>query len=142
MMSAIFNRRFAGNYLSTLIVMGLAYWILRDLSGFHRGMLQAQWQFGNLDIDFAITIHQLLSSLVAFYAVILIPYYVRYPWLHSKGFVFFQGLWFSLLRLRRPMSRARAARAGKLPFHLPLKGGLSPAAKQAGLALPKHLQWF
>jgi protein-S-isoprenylcysteine O-methyltransferase Ste14 len=135
MMSAIFTRRFAGNYLSTLVVMGLAYWTLRDLSGFHRGMLQAQWQFGNLDIDFAITIHQLLSSLVAFYAVILIPYYVRYPWLHSKAFVFFQGLWFSLRRLRRPMSRARAARGAKLPFHLPLKAGLSPAAKQAGLAL-------
>jgi protein-S-isoprenylcysteine O-methyltransferase Ste14 len=135
MMSAIFTRRFAGNYLSTLVVMGLAYWTLRDLSGFHRGMLQAQWQFGNLDIDFAITIHQLLSSLVAFYAVILIPYYVRYPWLHSKAFVFFQGLWFSLRRLRRPMSRARAARGAKLPFHLPLKAGLSPAAKPAGLAL-------
>ena len=109
----ITTRGFAANYFSTLAVMALAYWIIFDLSGFHRGMIQAQWQFGNLDIDFVITIHRLLTALIAFYAVILIPYYLRYPWLHSKAFVFLQGLWFSLLRCRRPVSRARAARGAK-----------------------------
>jgi protein-S-isoprenylcysteine O-methyltransferase Ste14 len=133
-MSALFRRRFFANYFSTLLVIGLAYWVLRDLSGFHRNMLQAQWQFGNLDIDFVITIHGLFQTLIAFYAVILIPYYVAHPWMRSKASIFLQGLWFSLLRLRRPLSRARAARL-KQPFRLPLKGALSGAAKQAGLAL-------
>ena len=134
MMSAIFSRRFAANYLSTLLIVCLAYWFLRDVSGFHRSMLQAQWQFGNLDIDFVITVHRLFQSLIAFYAVILIPYYARHPWMRSKASIFLQGLWFSFLRLRRPLSRARAARL-KQPFRLPLKGALSGAAKQAGLAL-------
>ena len=41
----------------------------------------------------------------------------------------------SLLRLGRPPSRARRRRLTASPWRLPLKAGLSPAAKQAGLAL-------
>jgi protein-S-isoprenylcysteine O-methyltransferase Ste14 len=122
-MTATSGRRFARNYLATLAFIGLGYWVISDLSGFHRGMLQGQ------------RIHALLVALIGLYALILIPYYLRYPSLHSKAWVFVQGLYFSLLRLRRPMSRARRAKLARDPSHLPLKAGLSPSAKQAGLAL-------
>lgn len=135
MRSAIFTRRFAGNYFSTLGFIGLSYWIISDLSGFHRGMLQGRWQFGVFDIDAVVTIHTLLLSLIALYALVLIPFYARYPWLHSKAFVFLQGLRFSVLRLSRPQSRARRATLARASWRLPLRAGLSPAAKQAGLAL-------
>jgi hypothetical protein len=132
---AIFNRRFAANYFSTLGFIGLSYWIISDLSGFHRGMLQGQWQFGMFEIDAVFTIHTLLLSLIALYAVVLVPYYARYPWLHSKAFVFLRGLQFSLIRMRRPQSPARRALLAAQRWRLPLRAGLSPAAKQAGLAL-------
>jgi protein-S-isoprenylcysteine O-methyltransferase Ste14 len=134
-MAPINVRRFAGNYLSTLGFIGLAYWVISDLSGFHRGILQGQWQFGMFEIDAALTIHTLLLALIALYALVLIPFYLRYPWLHAKAFVFLQGLCFSALRLGRPASRARAASLARHPWRLPLKAALSPAARQAGLAL-------
>ena len=98
-------------------------------------MLQGQWQFGMFEIDAVLTIHTLFLALIALYAVVLIPYYARYPWLHSKAFVFVQGLRLSLLRLCRPPSPARRALLAQQKWRLPLKAGLSPAAKQAGLAL-------
>ena len=109
--------------------------MISDLSGFHRGALQGQWQFGMFDLDAVLTVHTLLLALVALYVVVLVPYYAAYPWLHSKAFVFLQGLWFSALRLRRPVSGARAARFARQPLRLPLRAAPSPAAKQAGLAL-------
>jgi len=135
MPSAIFTRRFAANYFSTLGFIGLSYWFISSLSGFHRGMLQGQWQFGMFEIDAVLTIHTLFLALIALYAVVLIPYYARYPWLHSKAFVFLHGLGFSIARLRRPQSRARRAMQSSQPWRLPLRAGLSPPAKQAGLAL-------
>ena len=135
MSAASRSRRFVGNYLSTMAFVGLAYWFISDLSGFHRGFLSGQWQFGMFGVDAVLTIHKLLLFLIALYVVVLIPFYLRYPWLHSKAWVFAHGLWFSLLRLRRPPSRARRERLAASPWRLPLKAGLSPAAKQAGLAL-------
>jgi len=135
MPSAIFTRRFAANYFSTLGFIGLSYWVISSLSGFHRGMLQGQWQFGMFEIDAVLTIHTLFLALIALYAVVLIPYYARYPWLHSKAFVFLRGLRFSLARMRRPQSPARRALLAQQRWRLPLRAGLSPAAKQAGLAL-------
>ncbi len=134
-MRAATARRFLGNYLATLAFIGLSYWIISDLSGFHRGILQGQWQFGMFDVNAVLTIHTLFLFLIALYAVVLIPFYLRYPWLHSKAFVFLQGLYFSALRLRRPVSRARASRLARNRWRLPLEAGLSPSAKQAGLAL-------
>jgi protein-S-isoprenylcysteine O-methyltransferase Ste14 len=135
MPSSIFTRRFAANYFSTLGFIGLSYWVISDLSGFHRGMLQGQWQFGMFEIGAVLSIHTLLLTLIALYAVVLIPYYARYPWLHSKAFVFLRGLQFSFLRARRPQSPARRALQARQPWRLPLNAGLSPSAKQAGLAL-------
>ena len=135
MIARIFNRRFAGNYLSTLGFIALAYWVISDVSGFHRGALQAQWQFGMFDVDAVLTVHTLLLALIALYALVLIPFYAAYPWLHSKAFVFLQGLWFVVLRVRRPESRAHAARRARQPWQLPLRMALSPAARQASLAL-------
>jgi protein-S-isoprenylcysteine O-methyltransferase Ste14 len=135
MMARIFNRRFAGNYLSTLGFIALSYWVISEVSGFHRGALQGQWQFGMFDIDAVLTVHALFLALIALYVIVLIPFYAAYPWLHSKAFVFLQGLWFAILRLRRPESRAHAARRARQPWHLPLRLSLSPAARQASLAL-------
>src|SRR5688572_21150864 len=114
-MSAHRSRRFVGNYLSTLAFIGLSYWVITDLSGFHRGILQSQWQFGMFEIDAALSIHTLLLGLIALYVVVLVPFYLRYPWLHSKAFLFLQGLYFSARRLARPASRARQAQTAKNP---------------------------
>jgi protein-S-isoprenylcysteine O-methyltransferase Ste14 len=128
-------RRFAGNYLATLGFIGLSWWIVSDLSGFHRGMLQGQWRPGMFGIDTALTVHGLFVGLIGLYVVVLVPYYLRHPWLHSKAFVFAQGLWFWWRRLRRPPSRARQRREAANPLRFPVAAGLSPAARQAGLAL-------
>jgi protein-S-isoprenylcysteine O-methyltransferase Ste14 len=146
MRTAILSRRFAANYLSTLAFVGLAWWIVRDVSEFHRNHLQARWQLGSSDVDFAVSIHALIAGLIGLYAVLLVPYYLRYPWLHSKASVFLQGVWFALLRSRRPVSRARGRTMR--PGRLPIRFALSPAAQQAGLALllkfffaPLMLNW-
>jgi len=135
MIAAIFSRRFAANYLSTLGFIALSYWIISDLSNFHRAFLVGQWQLGMFQIKYAITAHQLLVWLIALYVVVLIPFYGAYPWLRSKAHVFLQGLWFSFLRLRRPPSRAKQAVLARQPLRLPWRVGLTPTAKQAALAL-------
>ena len=131
-MSSIFNRRFATNYLSTLAFIGLSYWVISSLSDFHRSMLQGQWQLGTYDIDAVITVHALFIALMALYAVILVPYYAKYPWMHSKSFAFVQGLWFALRRRRK---REPASVGSRTPMSLPLNLRLSPLSRQAGLAL-------
>ncbi len=127
--------RFLKNYLSTLAFIGISWWVITYFSEFHRNALQAQWQLGMFGIDAVVHFHPLLLTLIALYVVVLIPYYLRYPWLHSKAFLFLHGLYFSALRLGRPMSRARRAQLERNRWRLPLKAGLSPVAKQAGLAL-------
>jgi protein-S-isoprenylcysteine O-methyltransferase Ste14 len=131
----IFNRRFAGNYFSTLGFIGLSWWVISQLSGFHRGALQAQWHLGMFGVDATLTVHSLLLGLIALYVVVLVPYYAAYPWLHSKALVFLRGLWFCVLQWRRPVSRARAARRAAQPWRLPLQATFSPATRQAALAL-------
>ena len=81
MMANILRGRFAANYFSTLAFVGVAYWIITDLSPFHRQALQGQWHLGGIGIDLAIRIHPLIVTLIALYAVVLIPFYARYPWL-------------------------------------------------------------
>jgi protein-S-isoprenylcysteine O-methyltransferase Ste14 len=126
MIARILTRRFAANYLSTLAFIGLAYWIISDVSEFHRKNLNAQFHF---------TFRTLMHVLLAVYGAVLVPYYARYPWLRSKASIFLQGLRFAFLRLRRPPSRARLARYAGDKMRLPLRASLSPAASQAGLAL-------
>jgi isoprenylcysteine carboxyl methyltransferase (ICMT) family protein YpbQ len=123
------SRRVAASYLSTLAFIGLSYLIVSRLSNFHRSMLQGQWQLGLSGIDVAVTVHDLFVVLIALYAVILVPYYIAYPWMRSKAFVFAQGLWFAVRRDRTNPQ-------------------LSPLARQAGLALllkfffaPLMLNW-
>ena len=135
MLTRIFSRRFAGNYVSTLGFIALSYWLITDVSSFHKNALQGQWQFGMLGIDAVLTVHTLYQALFALYVIVLVPFYATYPWMHSKAYVFLQGLWFSILRLRRPTSRARTASLAHQPLRLPLKASPSPAARQAGLAL-------
>lgn len=135
MLARIFSRRFAANYLSTLAFIGLAYFIVFDLSNFHRGALNAQWRFGILESSPVLTIRTLFDVLIGLYAVALIPFYARYPWMRSKASIFLQGLWFAVLRLNRPPSRAKRAVHARDPMRLPWRIGLTPATKQAGLAL-------
>ncbi|HKE96961.1 MAG TPA: hypothetical protein VKB34_21820, partial [Povalibacter sp.] len=94
-----------------------------------------QWQFGMFGIDAVLTVHALFHALIALYVLALVPFYAAYPWLHSKAFVFLQGLWFTVLRVGRPESRAHAARRALQPWNLPLRLAPSPAVRQAGLAL-------
>ncbi len=124
--------RFVSNYLSTLGCIGLSYWIIASLSNFHRSMLQGQWHLGMFSVDAVISVHAVFISLIALYAVILIPYYARYPWMRSKSFTFVQGLWFALLRSRAATSAI--PKTGS-PMTLPMTVRLSPLARQAGLAL-------
>lgn len=83
----------------------------------------------------ALTIRDLFLLLIALYALALIPYYLRHPWLHSKALILLQGLAFTARRWFRPMSRARQARLVSGRWSLPLKAGLSPTARQAALTL-------
>lgn len=118
------------NYASTLAVVGLAFWFVTDVSNFHRAMLQGQWQLGMFGWETTITVHAVFIALITIYAVVLIPYYAAYPWMHSKSFMFFRGLWFACQR----GIKARRTRAAD-PMALPIHALLSPTAKQAGLAL-------
>jgi protein-S-isoprenylcysteine O-methyltransferase Ste14 len=132
MLATLCSRRFVSNYLSTLAFIGLSYWIISSLSHFHRSILQAQWQLGMFDIHAVITVHGVFIALIALYALILIPYYAAYPWMHSKTFTFAQGVWFAMRSSRTRTSRTDTTRG---PMSLPLTVRLSPAARQAGLAL-------
>jgi len=116
MLARLCSRRFVANYCSTLGFIGLSYWIITTLSDFHRSMLQGQWQLGLFGVDLVIGVHAVFVTLIAIYAVILIPYYASYPWMRSKAYTFAQGLWFAL---RRDRTNPR----------------LSSFARQAGLAL-------
>nr|WP_298718406.1 isoprenylcysteine carboxylmethyltransferase family protein [uncultured Steroidobacter sp.] len=116
MLARLCSRRFVANYCSTLGFIGLSYWIITTLSDFHRSMLQGQWQLGLFGVDLVIGVHAVFVTLIAIYAVILIPYYASYPWMRSKAYTFAQGLWFAL---RRDRTNPR----------------LSAFARQAGLAL-------
>jgi protein-S-isoprenylcysteine O-methyltransferase Ste14 len=135
MLSSCFNRRFAANYFSTLAFIGLSYGVISELSGFHRGELRGWWRFTLFDMDVVITVDTVFLALIALYAVVLVPFYARYPWLHSKAFVFLHGLRLTWLRLGRPPLRVRKARLARQPWRLPFRAGLSPATKQAGLVL-------
>jgi len=130
MFANLFSRRFASNYLSTLAFVGVTYWVITSLSGFHQATLQGQWDLGILGIPRVLTIHTVFIALMVLYAVILVPYYAAYPWMRSSAFAFVQGLWFAALRNRR-----RKVLVQRTPMSLPLNIRLSPATRQAGLAL-------
>jgi protein-S-isoprenylcysteine O-methyltransferase Ste14 len=126
--SRLFSRRFMVNYLSTLAFIGLAYWIISSLSNFHRSMLQGQWPLTMFGLDAIITVQSVFAALIGLYALILIPYYARYPWIHSKSFTFAQGAWFAL-------RRGKASAFQPDPMRLPVRVRVSPLTRQAGLAL-------
>nr|AQQ74872.1 hypothetical protein [uncultured bacterium] len=132
LLARVCNRRFASNYLSTLAFIGLAYWIVSTLSNFHKSTLQAQWHLGTFGVDAVITVHAVFLTLIALYAVILIPYYVAYPWMRSSAFAFLQGAWFAVLRRR---SRRPTAAPAHTSASLPIGVRLNRHTKQAGLAL-------
>lgn len=129
--SRVLNRRLVSNYLSTAVFVALTYWFISSLSNFHGSMLQGQWDLGMFNLEATITTQTVFVSLMALYALILIPYYAAHPWMRSNAFTFAQGLWFAFRRRRR----APLQSVIREPMKLPLKLRLSPAAGQAGLAL-------
>lgn len=132
LLARVWTWRFAANYLSTLAFIGLSYWIVTRASDFHRSFLQGQWHLDMFEIDAVVTVHAVFLALIALYALILIPYYAAYPWMRSKSFTFLQGTWFAL---RHPGRRYTHATTIPSAMRLPLGVRLSPATKQAGLAL-------
>ncbi len=133
-LARVCTRRFASNYLSTLAFVGVSYWIISSLSSFHRAILQGEWQLGMFEIDAVITVQAVFITLIALYAVILVPYYAAHPWMRSKSFTFTHGVWFAL---RRHLARAKSVPAvdAARVMKLPVRARLSPLSKQAGLAL-------
>nr|AQQ74638.1 hypothetical protein [uncultured bacterium] len=145
MLGNLLSRRFAANYFSTLAFMALAWWFITSLSGFHRSMMTGSWHFGSFGGDLVVTVQDVFRFLLLAYAVILVPYYATYPWLHSKSFAFVRGLWFALRR-RRPAGHAgtdASGNAGAKNRNVPIFADdslfpsfrLSRFSRQAGLAL-------
>src|SRR5690349_7254129 len=106
MLARIFTRRFAWNYLSTLAFALLTYWIITRVSTFHQMFLQSQWDLGMFGIPQVVSIRGMMIALLVLYALVLVPYYAAWPWMHSSAFTFLQGLWFAWRRQRRRRSYA------------------------------------
>ncbi|MBS1210724.1 MAG: hypothetical protein H6R19_3122, partial [Proteobacteria bacterium] len=70
----------------------------------------------------------LFKVLVLVYAVILVRFYLKYPWLHAKVLIFVRGVWLGWSR------NPEAVRTGKKRKFSP-KPKISKQTKQAGLAL-------
>ena len=123
------TRRIVANYLATALFIGISYWIVTRLSGFHRDMLRGEWDLSVLGVNATITTGSLFVTLMVLYAIILPLYYAAYPWIRSSAFIFLQGIWFAL---RRHRSQRPGLRDGTT---FPLAATLSPLAKQSGRAL-------
>jgi protein-S-isoprenylcysteine O-methyltransferase Ste14 len=127
----LFSRRLLSNYASTLFFIGLCYWVVTDVSEFHRSMLQGEWVLSGPGFNATITVHAVFVSLIALYAVLLLPYYAAYPWMHANTYTFLQGLWFAWLRGRRRNAASPSESSGGVTLASPF----SRIGKQAGLAL-------
>jgi protein-S-isoprenylcysteine O-methyltransferase Ste14 len=130
MLGNLLTRRFAANYLSTLALMCLAWWFIFHLSGFHRSFLSGSWHLGSFGSQATLSVQGLFTALFVAYALILIPYYAAYPWLHSKSFAFARGLWFAFRRAPRTEAAGSANPMRLLPAFR-----LSRLSRQAGLTL-------
>ncbi|MDP5241426.1 isoprenylcysteine carboxylmethyltransferase family protein [Uliginosibacterium sp. 31-16] len=71
----------------------------------------------------------LFKILVLVYAVLLVRFYLKYPWLHAKAMIFVRGLWLGLSR------DPEKVRYGKKKRQFAPKTKISKQTKQAGLAL-------
>jgi hypothetical protein len=131
-LAKLLSWRFATNYLSTLVFIGLGYWFITSLSGFHKSMMSGAWHLGSFGSDTVISVHDVFVALIAFYSLILIPYYAAYPWLRSTSFTFAQGLWFAL---RRGRIHRRATADNIAPMRLTPAFQPSRSTRQAGLTL-------
>jgi protein-S-isoprenylcysteine O-methyltransferase Ste14 len=129
MLGNLLSRRFVANYFSTLAFMGLSWWFISQLSGFHRAMMSGSWHLGSFGSEISIAVQQVFVALFVLYALVLIPYYAAYPWLHSKSFTFVRGL---CLALRRSRPR-RAGGVDDLQLFPAFR--MSRLSRQAGLAL-------
>lgn len=119
-MKSPFSWRFFSNYLCTMLLLVGGYSICFELSNWYKGML------GNTLIVFGHALHAqtLFQWLIGLYAVVLIPYYLRYPWVHAKAFVFLRGVWMGLARSSDPDKQRR-------------KGGKPLPARLRGIVKPK-----
>jgi protein-S-isoprenylcysteine O-methyltransferase Ste14 len=98
----VLSRRFAANYLSTLAFMAVSWWFIAQLSNFHRSMMGGSWHLGSFGTQASISVQEVFVVLLCLYALVLVPYYAAYPWLHSKSYTFARGLWCAIRRAPRP----------------------------------------
>jgi len=123
----LLSRRFAANYLSTLAFMGLSWWFVTGASDFHRSMMSGSWHLGYFGSQASISVQDVFAALLGLYALVLVPYYAAYPWLHSKSYTFARGLWFAFRRAPRPVVLQSTSLFPSFR--------LSRLSRQAGLAL-------
>jgi len=140
MLARLTTPRFARNYVSTLAVMLLGWYICFYLSSFHQGMLRADttiWFFQRVRIH--IPVYNLFVGLLAAYAIILIPYYALQPYVHAKAWTVLRGLYLGLRRSSRPttapMPRKGKEKKGSGQHHATTKARISHTTRQAALAL-------
>lgn len=139
MLARITTLRFARNYLSTLAVMLLGWYICFYLSSFHQGILRADatiWFFQRVSIH--IPVYNLFVGLLIVYAVILIPYYALQPHVHAKAWTVLRGLYLGLRRRSLPAT-SPVSRKGKKQKGVrkppAAKARISHTTRQAALAL-------
>lgn len=135
MLEHIVCRRFARNYVTTMAFLVLGWYLCFHVSPFHQGMLRAAVTLRFFEYSFSINAHDLFIALLGGYALILIPYYSKHPWLHAKTWVFLRGLWLGIRRDPSHRKRISAKKIRKYGLENQEKPWLSSITRQAGLAL-------
>ncbi|MDQ8020632.1 MAG: hypothetical protein REI94_02260, partial [Moraxellaceae bacterium] len=113
--------RLLGNYLSTMAFLIGAYFICFELSPFHQRELTRDFNFAYIGLPLEplgfstsfVPVQWIFRALIVIYGVVLLRFYLKYPYIRSKAFIFLRGLWPSIRREK----------------------GFSRDTKQAGLAL-------
>jgi protein-S-isoprenylcysteine O-methyltransferase Ste14 len=154
MFKNISRRRFLQNYLSTMSFILIGWYICFYVSTFHRGILTnslptpglseiglslqqllRNWFSADIDLSMMLgilTIKTVFEILIIVYAVVLVGFYQKYPWLHSKVFVALRGLW---LGLARPGEYSPQRAKGKSKRKFRVKPRLSKKTGQALLTM-------
>jgi protein-S-isoprenylcysteine O-methyltransferase Ste14 len=128
MLQNIFKPRFLKNYLPTMAFMLLGWYYCFFISSFHQRMLGSLLSVEISGEQYALNAAMLFKILLGVYAVALIPFYLKYPWLHAKVMVFVRGLWLGMGR------QTSEGKQGKKRKFAP-KQKLSKQTRQAGLTL-------
>lgn len=128
--------RFLLNYIPTMVFMVAAYYFLFYVSNFHQGMLRNDLNFAFIGLPLEplgfstsfVPTKVIFQILMGVYAIALIPFYLKYPWIRSKAYIFLRGL--------IPLTRGLVPGFLRGPLGVrPRRKGISRDTKQAGLAI-------